>query len=102
MAKRLYIGGLPFAIDEDGLKAYFSQAGTVAQTTIVRDRMQNNRSRGFGFVEFDNDDEAIRAIEMFNGKMFEGRTLTVSEARPMEPRAPRASSRGDRDNNSRW
>jgi len=95
MAKRLYIGGLPYTTNEDGLKSAFSQAGTVESASIVMDRM-TGRSRGFGFVEMSTDDEAMKAIEMFNGKDFEGRKLTVNEAKPMEQRAPR------REQGGRW
>jgi len=93
MAKRLYIGGLPYTTNEDGLKSAFSQAGTVESASIVMDRM-TGRSRGFGFVEMSTDDEAMKAIEMFNGKDFEGRKLTVNEAKPMEQRAPRSQTDG--------
>lgn len=90
MAKRLYVGGLSYNTTQDGLKDYFSQAGTVASATIVMDRM-SGRSKGFGFVEMSSDEEADKAIEMFNGKEFDGRKLTVNEARPMEDRPPRKS-----------
>jgi len=88
MAKKLYVGGLPYKTSNDELKAHFSAAGTVSSATIIMDRM-TGRSKGFGFVEFDNDEDATKAISMFDGKEFEGRTLTVNEARPMEPRQPR-------------
>jgi RNA recognition motif-containing protein len=84
MAK-LYVGGLPYATTEDALKELFSQAGTVASATIIIDKM-SGRSRGFGFVEMSSDDEAQSAISMFNGKEYEGRTLTVNEARPQGDR----------------
>lgn len=90
MAKRLYVGGLSYNTTQDGLKDYFSQAGSVASATIVIDRM-SGRSKGFGFVEMSSDEEADKAIEMLNGKEFEGRKLTVNEARPMEDRPPRRS-----------
>ena len=89
MAKKLYVGGLPYSATEDSLKEAFAQAGTVASVAIISDRM-TGRSKGFGFVEMASDEEALKAIEMFNGKDFEGRNLTVNEARPMEPRAPRS------------
>ena len=92
MAKRLYVGGLPYSTNEDGLKSTFSQVGTVESASIVMDRM-TGRSRGFGFVEMSTDDEAQKAIEMFNGKDFEGRKWTVNEAKPMEQRAPRREGR---------
>jgi cold-inducible RNA-binding protein len=88
MAKKLYVGGIPYSTSQDGLKAHFEQAGAVESATIIMDKM-TGRSKGFGFVEMTNNDEADKAIEMFHGKDFEGRTLTVNEARPLEPRAPR-------------
>jgi len=88
MAKKLYIGGLPFSMTEDSLKELFSQAGTVESATIIIDKM-SGRSRGFGFVEMSSDDEAVKAVELLNGKEVEGRNLTVAEARPMEDRPQR-------------
>ncbi|MDO8489836.1 MAG: RNA-binding protein [bacterium] len=88
MAKKLYVGGLPYSTTDERLKEVFSQAGTVSSATIIMDRM-SGRSKGFGFVEYDNDDEAMKAIDMFNGKDFDGRSLTVNEARPLEARPPR-------------
>lgn len=88
MAKKLYVGGIPYSTSQDGLKSHFEQAGAVESATIIMDKM-TGRSKGFGFVEMANDADASKAIEMFHGKDFEGRTLTVNEARPLEPRAPR-------------
>lgn len=85
MAKRLYVGGLPYATTEEELKTAFSEAGTVSSVRIIIDRI-TNRSRGFGFVEFENDADADKAIETFDGKEFGGRTLVVNEARPLEER----------------
>jgi len=85
MAKKLYVGGLPYSTSNDELKAHFSAAGEVSSATIIMDKM-TNRSKGFGFVEFENDADALEAISMFDGKDFEGRKLTVNEARPMEER----------------
>ncbi len=85
MAKKLYVGGVPYGSTSDALKNHFSQAGAVASATIITDRM-TGRSKGFGFVEMENDADAQKAIDMFNGKDFEGRNLTVSEARPLAPR----------------
>lgn len=88
MATKLYVGGLPYATQEDALKEYFSQAGNVVSAVIIMDKM-SGRSKGFGFVEMSTDEEAQNAISMFNDKEFEGRKLTVNEARPMEARPPR-------------
>ncbi len=89
MAKKLYVGNLSWGSTADSLKATFAQAGTVISTSIITDKM-TGKSRGFGFVEME-DADADKAIDMFNGKEIDGRTLTVNEARPMAPRsdAPR-------------
>lgn len=92
MAKKLYVGGLPYSTTENELKDAFSQAGAVDSAVIIMDRM-SGRSKGFGFVEMTNDGDAEKAIDMWNGKDFGGRTLTVNEARPMEER-PRRDFRG--------
>ena len=85
MAKKLYVGSLSYSTTDDTLKQYFSQAGTVATASVIMDRM-SGRSKGFGFVEMSTDEEANAAIEMFDGKEFEGRTVIVNEARPKEDR----------------
>ena len=85
MAKKLYVGGLPYSTSNDELKGHFSGAGEVTSATIIMDKM-SGRSKGFGFVEFENDAEAEAAVSMFDGKDFGGRKLTVNEARPMEER----------------
>lgn len=95
MAKKLYVGGLSYSTVENGLKDLFSQAGTVETATVITDRM-SGRSKGFGFVEMSSEEEAQKAVEMFNGKEFEGRTITVNEARPMEERPKRDFDRGGR------
>lgn len=101
MAKKLFVGGLSFGTNEDTLRSTFAQAGTVTSAAIIIDRM-SGRSKGFGFVEMENDAEADKAIEMFNGTELEGRALTVNEARPREERPQRGGfggggSRGRRD-----
>jgi len=88
MAKKLYVGGLPYSTNEDTLRTSFEKAGPVDSATIIMDKM-TGRSKGFGFVEMTNDADALTAIEMWNGKDFEGRNLTVNEARPMQPREER-------------
>lgn len=97
MAKKLYVGGLSYGTSEDTLKNTFSEAGAVDSATIIIDKM-SGRSKGFGFVEMANDEEAEKAIEMFNGKELDGRRITVNEARPMEARPPRSGgfNRGGR------
>ena len=98
MAKKLYVGSLSYSTTNDGLQQAFAQAGTVVSATVIMDKM-TNRSKGFGFVEMSSDEEAQKAIEMWNGKELDGRKLVVNEARPMEPRAPRSNGGGGRD---RW
>jgi len=93
MGKKLYVGGLPYATTQDALNDLFSQAGTVESAMIIIDKM-TGRSKGFGFVEMASDEDAEKAIDMFNGKDFEGRSLTVNVARPMEERAPRREGGG--------
>lgn len=87
MSTKLYVGGIPYTSTEQGLKDAFSKAGAVNSASIIIDRM-TGRSKGFGFVEMENDEEAQAAINMWNGQDFEGRKLTVNVARPLEPRAP--------------
>lgn len=91
MAKKLYVGNLSYNMTEDAMKEAFSQAGSVDSAIIIKDKM-SGRSKGFGFVEMSTDEEAQKAIEMFNGKELDGRALTVNEARPMEER-PRRENR---------
>src|SRR3990172_12461517 len=86
MAQRLYVGSLPYTTTEDSLRDLFKEAGTVTSASVVTDKM-TGRSRGFGFVEMSTDEEAQKAIEMFNGHEMEGRKLIVNEARPMQPRS---------------
>ena len=81
MNKKLYIGGIPYATGEQELRELFADAGEVASVAIIIDRI-TGRSRGFGFVEMGTEEEAQKAIEMFNGKEFGGRTLAVNEAHP--------------------
>lgn len=83
MAKKLYVGGLSFKTTQESLNAYFAQVGLVESAMIIMDR-ETGRSKGFGFVEMANDDDAQKAIDFANGKDFEGRSLTVNEARPQK------------------
>ncbi len=86
MNKKLYVGGLPYAVTEDRLEEIFSAHGTVDSARVITDRF-TGRSRGFGFVEMSTDEEAQTAIDSLNGTELEGRTLTVNEARPQEKRS---------------
>ena len=88
MSMKLYVGNLAFQTSSDELRTLFAQAGTVESATVVEDR-DTGRSRGFGFVEMASKEEGQKAIEQFNGKEINGRSLTVNEARPREDRGPR-------------
>jgi len=83
MAIKLFVGGLPYSVNDDELQAAFAAAGTVASAKVITDR-ETGRSKGFGFVEFENDDEGKAAIEQLNGSDMGGRSISVSEARPKE------------------
>ena len=92
MAKKLYVGGLPYSTTDDQLKEAFEQAGAVSSAIIIMDKM-TGRSRGFGFVEMPNSDQATAAINALNNADFNGRPLTVNEARPRTD-GPRAGGGG--------
>ena len=83
---KLYVGGLPYSVTETQLEEVFSAHGTVESARVITDRM-TGRSRGFGFVEMSTSEEAEEAIQKLNGTELEGRTLTVNEARPQQPRS---------------
>jgi RNA recognition motif-containing protein len=84
----IYVGNLPYTTTEDELRQAFEPYGNVSAARIIFDRIEN-RSRGFGFVEMDNDSEGQAAIDAMNGAEMQGRTLKVNEARPREDRRPR-------------
>jgi cold-inducible RNA-binding protein len=81
MAKKLYVGSLPYSIDEDQLRELFEPFGQLESVRIINDKF-SGRSKGFGFVEFADNEAAMEAIAQVNGKEVEGRTLIVNEARP--------------------
>lgn len=86
MASKLYVGGLPYAATESQLTSLFAEHGTVESARIVADKL-TGQSRGFGFVEMSTSEEAQAAITALNGSQMDGRSLTVNEAKPMEPRS---------------
>jgi RNA recognition motif-containing protein len=86
MGKKLYVGNLPYNVSSSDLEHMFSSHGTVQSAEVISDRV-TGRSKGFGFVEMSNDDEAEAAINALNGSDHGGRALTVNEARPRENRA---------------
>lgn len=83
--KKLFVGGLNFKTTDQTLADAFSKAGNVLSAVIIMDRM-TQRSKGFGFVEMENDAEADKAIEMYNNQELDGRRVVVNEARPLEKR----------------
>ncbi len=105
MGRKLYVGNLPFSATEQTLSDAFAAIGAVDTVKIITDR-DTGRSKGFGFVEMATDEDAQKAIDQLNGQDFNGRALTVNEAKPMPPRGGggggggRGGDRGDRG--GRW
>jgi RNA recognition motif-containing protein len=87
MNNKLYVGGLPYSTTENQLQELFAAHGSVQSARIITDKL-TGRSKGFGFVEMSSASEAQNAISALDGKDFEGRNLTVNEARPQERRPP--------------
>lgn len=98
MSKNIYVGGLPYSVEEDQLQSLFATYGTVESARVITDKY-TGQSRGFGFVEMSSQDEAQQAIKSLNGTQLEGRTLTVNEARPQEKRSGGGNRNGGRN---RW
>ncbi len=92
---KLYVGNLAYSCTEDRLREIFEAHGEVSSAALVMDR-DTGRPRGFGFVEFTNDDNARAAIEALNGQNMDGRDLTVNEAKPREPRSSGGGGGGGR------
>lgn len=90
---RLFVGNLSYQTADNDLRDYFAAAGTVSSVSVMMDKF-TGKSRGFAFLEMASGDEARKAVELFHGKEFQGRALTVNVARPREDRPPRPS--GDR------
>ena len=93
MGKKLYVGNLSYSTTDQVLQDLFSQCGTVESARIITDR-DSGRSKGFGFVEMSSDNEAQTAISKFDGQQFEGRAMTVNEAKPQAPRENRGGGGG--------
>ncbi len=93
MATKLFVGSLPYSTTDDELQATFAPFGDVASAKVIFDR-ETGRSKGFGFVEFEDDNAAKEAIKQLDGSDFGGRALVVNEARPQEPRGERRSFGG--------
>ena len=113
MGSKIYVGGLPYAATEQQLSDLFAQHGAVESARVITDKF-TGQSRGFGFVEMSASEDAQKAIAALNGTQMDGRTLTVNEAKPMEPRsggggrggfgggAGRNSGGGGGGNRGRW
>lgn len=93
MATKLFVGNINHTATENDLQDHFAAAGTVVSASIVQDKF-TGKSRGFGFVEMSSEEEAKKAIEMFHQEEFQGRQLTVNEARPREERPRGGGGRG--------
>jgi RNA recognition motif-containing protein len=93
MAKNIYVGNLAWSATADDLLALFQEHGKVTRAQVITDR-ETGRSRGFGFVEMENDSEAQKAIDALNGADYNGRPLTVNEAKPREDRGGGGGGRG--------
>lgn len=89
----VYVGNLPYTTSSDDLRELFEQFGEVTSANVIADR-DSGRSKGFGFVEMADDEQAKQAIEKLNGHEMDGRAVTVNEARPRESRPPRSDRRG--------
>ncbi len=92
MGSKIYVGGLPYSTSESQLNDLFAEHGTVESVRVITDKF-TGQSRGFGFVEMAKAEEANAAITALNGTELGGRTLTVNEARPQEPRAAKGGGR---------
>ena len=88
MKNKLYVGNLPYSCDSDQLRNLFAEFGEITEARVITDR-HSGRSKGFGFVEFTNEDDAQKAIDAMSGKDVDGRNLVVNVARPMEKREDR-------------
>lgn len=86
MSSKLYVGGLPYSATDPQLHELFATHGTVESAKVITDKF-TGQSRGFGFVEMSTNEEAQKAIAALNGTQMDGRTLTVNEAKPQEPRS---------------
>jgi RNA recognition motif-containing protein len=95
MGSKLYVGGLPYSATESQLTSLFAEHGTVESARVIADKF-TGQSRGFGFVEMSTAEEAKAAITALNGSQMDGRSLTVNEAKPMEPRSGGAGGGGSR------
>lgn len=104
MAKRLFVGRLPYEVTSSQLEELFSQAGKVESVNVITDRF-SGQGKGFAFVEMASDEEAQKAIQTLNGHNLNGRSIVVNEARPQEERSKSGgynASRGGFSRGKRW
>ena len=94
---KVYVGNLPFSVDDNELKELFASYGEIEEVSVIKDKF-SGRSKGFGFVTFKEDEDAKKAISEMDEKEVEGRKIKVNEAKPMDPDRPR---RPRRDFNNR-
>lgn len=99
--QNLFVGSLAYATNDDGLKAHFEQIGPVASARVITDR-DTGRSKGFGFVEMENDDDNQKAVDQLNGKDLDGREINVSLARPKEDRPSNGGGGGGSFRQRSW
>ena len=97
MAMKLYVGGLPYTVTDEELEQFFAEKGKVLSAVVIKDR-DSGQSKGFGFVELEDDAAAQEAINSLNGTEMNGRRITVSQARPQEERRPRDNGGGNGGN----
>ncbi len=100
MAAKLFVGSLAYSVRDEELEEFFKAAGNVVSAKVIMDR-ETNRSKGFGFVEYETDEEAKAAVDQLNGKELGGRAVVVSEARPQQPRENRSFGGGGGGGGSR-
>ncbi|MEI6093518.1 MAG: RNA-binding protein [bacterium] len=103
MEKKLYVGNLPYSVSDSSLNELFSKVGEVVSAKVITDA-DSGRSKGFGFVEMSNSDDAQKAIEQFDNTELDGRNIKVNEAKPKTDSRSGGSSRGGNSggNNRRW
>lgn len=101
MGKKLYVGNLPYSVDQQALQDAFAPFGAVDSAIVISDR-DTGRSKGFGFVEMSSDSEAQKAIDELNGTSMDNRQITVNEARPRAPRSDRGGYGGGGGGGGRW
>jgi RNA recognition motif-containing protein len=101
MARKLYIGGLPYAATDERLREVFAEHGNVESANVIVDR-QTGQSRGFGFVEMSTEEEAQAAVRGLHETLMDGRTITVAEARPKDDRGGGGGGGGGGGRRDRW